>query len=237
MRRLQGIKVAAVLAAVILLIAILPGAQRYLRSVRPSTSVSASGRSYPITVHDCRGIDVTVAKRPQRIVSLSPAITEILFDIGAGSRVVAVTSYCDFPQQVKKLPKVGGYLDPNVEKVSALSPDLVLLARGTKRDIIDRLSSLGFTVVAVDPTSLDGVLSTIRLIGRVVGEAERADSFAASGYTNSYIQGCPNRILPGLRSTMKTPRLLEPNSNLQYTAEDSHWQTKECTGKQNLKKE
>lgn len=180
MCRLQGIKIAAVLSAVILLIALLPGTLRYLGSAQSSMPVSTKGEGYPLTVHDCRGVDVTVKKMPRRIVSLSPAITEILFCIGAGDRVAAVTSYCDYPPEVKKLPKVGGYLDPNVEKVSELAPDLVLLARGTKRDIIDRLSSLGFTVVAVDPTSLDGVLSTIRLIGRVAGEDARAESLAAS---------------------------------------------------------
>jgi len=132
-----------------------------------------------MTIVDARGQRVTIAQRPTRIISLAPSVTETLFAIGAGDRVIADTTYCDYPPEAKALPKVGGYVDPHTEKIVAMKPDLVLGAKGNARDVLDHLSQLGMPVVTVAPESLEDVENAIRQIGRVIGEAQAAERLAS----------------------------------------------------------
>jgi iron complex transport system substrate-binding protein len=143
----------------------------------------AQGDSFPVTVVDTFGHRVTVNTQPKRIVSLAPGVTEILYAIGANGALIADTSYCDFPPAAAALPKIGGYLDPNVEKVLAMKPDLIVGERGNRKEVLLHLHGLGRTIVVVDPESLDGVTQSILMIGRVTGKAANArklaDGFAA----------------------------------------------------------
>lgn len=163
----------------IVILALMPKLLAHWQRQSPEAHVTSTAASYPVTVKDVRGLDITIKKRPLKIISISPAVTEILFAIGAGDRVIADTRYCDYPPAAGKLTKIGGYLDPNVEKILTLAPDLVLAARGTPREPIDRLSSLGLNVAVVDPVDIGSTLRTIRLIGRIVGDPESANSLAA----------------------------------------------------------
>src|SRR4029079_8015983 len=89
-----------------------------------------AGAAFPVTVTDGLGRTVTVPRKPERIVSLAPAMTETLFAVGAGPRVVAVTTSDSYPPEVKQLPTVGGFAPKTIstESVLALKPDLVLTA-------------------------------------------------------------------------------------------------------------
>jgi len=130
---------------------------------------------YPITFTDSLNRKVTIARKPQKIVSIAPSATEVLFAIGAGNRVIADTTYCDYPPAAAKLPKIGGYTNPDVEKILALSPNLVLGARGNPLRLLNQMQSLKLTVAAIDEEgSLDQVFASIRLIGKVVGEDKQA---------------------------------------------------------------
>jgi len=130
---------------------------------------------FPLTITDSLDRRVTIERKPQRIVSIAPSTTEILFAIGAGDRIIADTTYCDYPPAAEKLPKIGGYSNPDVEKILALSPDLVLGARGTPVALFKQLQSLNLTVAAIDAeSSFDQVFESIRLIGRIAGEDRRA---------------------------------------------------------------
>jgi len=130
---------------------------------------------FPLTITDSLKRSVTVERKPRTIVSIAPSATEILFAIGAGDRVVADTTYCDSPPAAAKLPKIGGYINPDVEKILSLSPDLVLGARGTPTAMFNQLQSLKLTVAAIDEEdSIDQVFDSIRLIGQVVGENQHA---------------------------------------------------------------
>ncbi|MBI4238058.1 MAG: ABC transporter substrate-binding protein [Deltaproteobacteria bacterium] len=107
---------------------------------------------------------------PQRIVSLKPNITEILFALGVGDRVVGVTTWCDFPAAARALPKVADYVRPNLEAILALRPDLVIASReNSLRAPIERLSQWQIPVLLTDFTSVESLRTAITAIATRVG--------------------------------------------------------------------
>jgi iron complex transport system substrate-binding protein len=115
------------------------------------------------------------AAGPSRIVSTSPSITETLFALGLGDRVVGVSTYCRFPPQVATLPKVGSFLKPDAELIAGLRPDLVVVHEaGTGLD--RRLASLRIPFIVVDGGSLASAFSSMRHIATAAGVPERADT-------------------------------------------------------------
>jgi iron complex transport system substrate-binding protein len=127
-----------------------------------------------MSVTDQLGRTVTLAHLPRRIISLAPANTEILYALGLADRVVAVTDYCNYPPEVKEKPSIGGYSEPNLEKIVSFSPDLVLAVQIHEKQLIPQLEDKGITVLALDPKNLDGVLDAVSLVGRVTGAADKA---------------------------------------------------------------
>lgn len=113
----------------------------------------------------------------KRIISLVPAVTEMLYAIGAGERVVAVSSYDTFPPQVAQLPKVGALLDPNVEGILALKPDLVVVY-GSQDDLKQQLSRAQIGVFDYRHAGLADVTTTIRALGQRTGDAAPANAVA-----------------------------------------------------------
>jgi cobalamin transport system substrate-binding protein len=138
-------------------------------SAVPSSPPSRAA-AWPATFTDAQGESATLPGPPARIVSLSPAITEILFAVGAGSRVVGVTSYCDFPPEAARLPKVGSYTGLSVEKVIGLRPDIVIGMRGNAPEALGALRRAGLKVLAYDPITLYGVLELMDEIGHMTQE-------------------------------------------------------------------
>jgi iron complex transport system substrate-binding protein len=128
---------------------------------------SASAASFPTTVMDFQQQPVTIAKRPERLVSIGPSITAFLFALGAGPRVVGVDDFSDEPAEATKLEKVGG-VKVNFEKVVSLRPDLVLSVKFSD-GTIEKLRSASLNVVIVDPQTLADVAKTAMLIGAAVG--------------------------------------------------------------------
>lgn len=114
-----------------------------------------------------------LADKPQRIVSMSPGNTEIIFALGAGDRVVGVTSYSDYPEEAKSKPTIGGYHAPDVEKIVALSPDIVFAMTDIQAKYIQILTQAGIRVIAVEPKSLPEILTAIDIISEAIGEQER----------------------------------------------------------------
>ncbi|WP_312521400.1 cobalamin-binding protein [Anaerospora sp.] len=113
--------------------------------------------------------------KPQRIVSMSPGNTEIVFALGAGDRVVGVTSYSDYPEEAKSKPTIGGYHAPDVEKIVALSPDIVFAMTDIQAKYIQILKQAGIRVIAVEPKSLPEILTAIDIISEAIGEQERGN--------------------------------------------------------------
>lgn len=140
----------------------------------PDVGKTGSERaSFPVTVQDDLGRPVTVEKPPARIVSLAPSNTEILFALGLGSKVVGVTTYCDYPKAVKKKPKIGGFADPSLEKILAQEPDLVL-ATEKHQSIVQALEKEGIDVLVLAPRKVAAVLEDIKLVGRATGTTKAA---------------------------------------------------------------
>ncbi len=139
------------------------------------TACSPTGQT-PTTqyVFDDLGRLVAINGTPQRIVSLAPSNTEILFALGLGDKVVGVTDYCDYPPEALNKTKVGGYINPDIEKIVALKPDLVLVAYGTPMDVINSMVGLGLTVFGIKTTDLDDLLNDIITVGKITGKEPEA---------------------------------------------------------------
>jgi iron complex transport system substrate-binding protein len=128
--------------------------------------VFALAQSKEIQVTDDRGIVVKFAQSPQRMVSLLPSLTESVCELGQCHRLVGVDRYSNWPSTVTKLPQVGGGLDPNIEAVVALKPDVVLMATSSRAS--DRLEALGLKVVALEPKSHADVQRVLGKVGQVL---------------------------------------------------------------------
>ncbi|MBI4855473.1 MAG: ABC transporter substrate-binding protein [Acetobacterium woodii] len=130
--------------------------------------------TYPLTVTDDMGNTVTLDKEPQKIVSLSPATTEILFAVDAGDKVVGRTDYDNYPEAALAVPSIGDFNAPNVEKIIALTPDLVLASNFISDDIRQQLEATGAKVLVFSPVSIDGIMNDIITVGEVTNTNNQA---------------------------------------------------------------
>lgn len=138
--------------------------------------ISLKATSVAKTITDQLGRHVTVPDKPQRVVSLAPSITEIVFALDQGHRLQGVTTYSDFPPEAAKLPKVGSYVHLDLEKIVALKPDLCIAIKdGNPRVIAQRLESLKIPVYAVDPNNLETIMKTVLEIGTLLNAKNRAN--------------------------------------------------------------
>jgi iron complex transport system substrate-binding protein len=143
---------------------------------------TAAAAAFPITLTDDEGATITIATKPQKIVSLTPASTEILFAIGAGPSVVATTNFDDYPPEAIPLPDVATYTSVDVEKIVGLGTDLVIAGGNNFNPpaSIAKLRSLGIPVLVTYAKDVAGVLSDINLVGKAAGESAAADALATS---------------------------------------------------------
>lgn len=135
-------------------------------------AMATLAQAEPISVVDDRGRTVTLAQAPQRIVSLLPSLTETVCALGACERLVGVDRYSNWPASVLPLQLVGGGLDPNIEAIVALRPDVVLMATSSRAQA--RLESLGLNVMALEPKSHADVQRVLGKVGRLLGVEDAA---------------------------------------------------------------
>ena len=127
------------------------------------------------TFRDALGREIPIPTPPKRIIGLAPNLTEILYALGLGDRVVGVTDHCNYPPEVSLKPKVGSYIHLNVEKIVSLSPDLVIgTVDGNERYILDLLEQAHIKVFFVNPRDVRQAIETIFTVGLVCGLPERA---------------------------------------------------------------
>ena len=119
-----------------------------------------------LQIVDDRGVTVTLAQAPQRIVSLLPSLSETVCELGRCQHIVGVDRYSNFPASLQKLPQVGGGLDPNIELIVALKPDVVLMAKSSRAG--DRLEALGLKVVALEPKTHADVQRVMFKLGQLL---------------------------------------------------------------------
>ena len=141
-------RLAACIAAGLLLACVLPAAAQ------------------PVQISAARGVQVQLAKPPQRIVSLLPSLTESLCALGGCERLVGVDRYSNWPAHVKTLPVVGGGLDPNIESIVALKPDLVLVSMASRA--VARMEALGLKVVALEPRTHEEARTVMQKLGQLL---------------------------------------------------------------------
>ena len=133
------------------------------------------------TIKDDAGHIFITGPPPERIVSLAPNITEILFALGLGDKIVGVTRFCDYPPAALEKEKVGGLLDPDFEIIKALTPDLVIGFRGNPLGALEKLRSIGLSVFVLDIGNvLEDVPRTIDKIGRITRRTEEARALIQS---------------------------------------------------------
>jgi iron complex transport system substrate-binding protein len=129
---------------------------------------------------DDHGDTTSLTAYPEKIISVAPSCTEILFAIGAGDKVVAVTNYCNYPYNFTawiaegNMTSVGDFTAPNLEVITALDPDLILASGGVQLDSVNNLRERGYKVLVLDPTSVDGILNDIELVGNATGKRDEA---------------------------------------------------------------
>ncbi len=149
-------------------------------SVQPATATPTL-QLFPATLTDDEGTVVTIPARPTRIVSLTPAVTETLFALGAGDRLIANSDFDDYPAQVSDLPHVATYTGVDIERIVGLTPDLVIAGGNgfNSPDAIAKLRSVGIPVVVVYADSVDAILADIRLVGTSVGAVPESEALTA----------------------------------------------------------
>ena len=129
----------------------------------------------PAVYMDEMGRRVDIPSLPQRIVSLAPSITETLYSLNLGERIVGVTEFSNYPDEAKRKPNVGSYINLNIEKIISLKPDLIIaIADGNKKESVDTLERLGYSVYAINPRCVKDIFQTIDNIGKITGCFGRA---------------------------------------------------------------
>ena len=132
------------------------------------------------TVTDDYGRTVVVPTAPQRVVSLSPAVTEIMYALGAGNLLVGRTDFCAYPPEAENIPSIGGISNLNIEKILSLSPDLVISGSMVGKKVTDQMDQMGTPMVCViEKPHFEALYDNITTIGRLVGKEKEADSLNA----------------------------------------------------------
>ena len=164
-------KVLAFILAITLIIGLSACQAQQTVAPEPTAQPAADTK---IVITDLKGREITLDKVPERIVSLSPANTEILFAVGAGDKVVGVTSFCDFPAEVKDVEKIGSFEGPNLELIQKANPDVVLAGGYIQEDLIASLEQLNIPVVSTEATDFNSIFDSIALIGKLSGNDQKA---------------------------------------------------------------
>lgn len=137
---------------------------------------SSAPTTYPLTITDDAKQNLKFDKAPARIVSLAPSNTELAFALGLGDKVVGIDDNSNYPAEVSKIDKVGGFSSTNLEKIVSLSPDLVLAAGITSKEIITSLQSRKLTVLILNPFDLAGITTNLRLLGQIANVPDKANA-------------------------------------------------------------
>jgi iron complex transport system substrate-binding protein len=135
---------------------------------------------------------------PNKIISLAPSTTEIVFALGLDDKVVAVSNYCDYPYnfsawiEAGNMSSIGDFSDPNMEVIASLEPDLIIATGGVQGETVGTLRDLGYKVLVLNPANIDGVMQNIELVGNATGKATEAKTLIDS--INSRIDAVVNTV-------------------------------------------
>jgi len=162
------------------LLAALAAPQSGAQAAPPAPASAKTGETL-VEYHDDLGRLVRLRAAPQRIVSLAPSLTETVFALELGERLAGVTDYCDYPPEAQTRARVGGPINPNLEQIVSLHPDVVLATRVLNRaDTVEALDRLGIPVYTTDPRTVEDVVASTRRLGEVLGAKSNGESLAAA---------------------------------------------------------
>ncbi len=176
---------------------------------------------------DDTGYVTSLEAIPDRIISMAPSTTEIAFALGLDDKIVAVSNYCDYPYdfsawiEAGNMSTIGDFNDPNMEVIASLSPDLILATAGVQGPTIGSLRDLGFKVVILNPSDIDGVMQDIELVGNATGKTVEAAALIEE------INGRINTVVNTVANAVSTPTVYyevwyDPTSL--WTAGSKAWQ-------------
>ena len=172
---MKSIKIVAITIAIIVIVSAVSVYAYY------STQNSGNPLSGSYTVVDDEGYATVFTSTPQKLVSLAPSVTPILYEIGVGDRIVGLTQYDDYPYnfsawfEAGNMTCVGGFSTPNMEVITSLKPDLVF-STDINDKLVANMRELGYNVIVVGPTSIEGIYSTIQKIGKATGAENNANT-------------------------------------------------------------
>jgi iron complex transport system substrate-binding protein len=176
--------------------------------------VSSNAVNYPLTIIDITGTAVTIPQEPQRIISIAPSNTEILFALGLVDKIVGITNYCNFPEETKNIEKIGETFPLNLEKIVSLKPDLILAYAGQLNEI-PRLRELGLNTIVIEPLNLQETLKSIQMVATVGGIPEKGNILVENlsqridqiktEVSNLEITKKPKVFIGGIYETIWTP--------------------------------
>ncbi len=206
-KKMPNIRIIILTAAMVAVIAFASVGTVYCSpSGNPIVSPSSSPSTFPITLTDDTNNTVTLNAYPQRIVSLAPANTQTIFAVGAGDQVVGVTQYDKYPYnfsawiEAGNMSLSGDYYNPAVEPIVGLNPDLVVASLGSV-DVAVQLRTLGYNVLTLNPTDLNGVLQNMITIGKATGHQAEAEAEVAA------LQARIDVIVNGVASATTRPKV------------------------------
>jgi iron complex transport system substrate-binding protein len=120
---------------------------------------------------------VKVKHNPQTVVSLSPGITEILFDLGVGNKIIGRTKFCNYPESVSEIETVGGITDASLEKIITLHPEIVITSSMVRKDIVESIEKAGISIICLpERSNVEGVFNTLKILGQIFEKENVADS-------------------------------------------------------------
>ena len=172
----------AIIISIVTIVAVLAisGCTGSSPQMMPTTSPTTTNSSYPMNVTDNFGRVLTISHMPERIVSLSPANTEILFALGLGDRIVGGTDYDDYPADAKNITHVSGFSGVSYEKIGNVTPDVIFAEDMTSQDAVNQLQTMGYPVIVLKNSNMTNIENNIKLMGKVTGTDSNASALAKS---------------------------------------------------------
>ncbi len=155
----------------------------------------------PVSVVDDLGNTVFLESVPERVVSLSPGATEILYALGVGETLGATCKYCNYPAAAQKLPRVGDFMNPSLEAIIAQQPDLIITTGGVQRELVLKLQRINISNLMLYPHSVEEVLRNIDILGRV---------FRVTDAAKALIDGLRSRVEELTRDVSALPEAQRP---------------------------
>lgn len=135
---------------------------------------------FPMTITDAFSRQVKIDKEPQKVISIAPNITEIMFALDCSSKLVGRSEYCDFPEEAKNITSIGSIREPSIEKIVELKPDIVIASTHFEKETVQKLEGLGINVVIFfGAESFEGVYDTVEKVGKVLNADEKAEKLVS----------------------------------------------------------